>query len=199
MSLPILCIYESYFNFWLCTFYRITNLLSCIYMAQNLSWCFVIFIKTISLCLLVLLLFEICFDVQVLGRLGLVIHEICFLVIANVIVVALCCGYKLIWRWPIWRVWTYWEAWRHSISSRIYCWVLLCICEHCLYLSILSYFSDTQWPFLVNYLDIMYYFISNDHPQGKPWPVSEWKFYIAFSLFRGASIFAGVYHRWTLV
>ncbi|XP_020578840.1 probable acyl-CoA dehydrogenase IBR3 [Phalaenopsis equestris] len=33
---------------------------------------------------------------------------------------------------------------------------------------------------------------------GKPWPVSEWKFYIAFSLFRGASIYAGVYHRWTL-
>ncbi|KAL0905251.1 hypothetical protein M5K25_027442 [Dendrobium thyrsiflorum] len=33
---------------------------------------------------------------------------------------------------------------------------------------------------------------------GKPWPVSEWKFYLAFSLFRGASINAGVYHRWTL-
>ncbi|XP_042439994.1 probable acyl-CoA dehydrogenase IBR3 isoform X1 [Zingiber officinale] len=31
---------------------------------------------------------------------------------------------------------------------------------------------------------------------GRPWPVREWKFYIAFSLFRGASIFAGVYHRW---
>ncbi|URE22429.1 Acyl-CoA dehydrogenase, C-terminal domain [Musa troglodytarum] len=33
---------------------------------------------------------------------------------------------------------------------------------------------------------------------GRPWPVREWKFYMAFSLFRGASIFAGVYHRWTL-
>ncbi|PKA48392.1 Isovaleryl-CoA dehydrogenase 1, mitochondrial [Apostasia shenzhenica] len=33
---------------------------------------------------------------------------------------------------------------------------------------------------------------------GKPWPAEGWKFYIAFSLFRGASIFAGVYHRWTM-
>ncbi|XP_038974440.1 probable acyl-CoA dehydrogenase IBR3 [Phoenix dactylifera] len=33
---------------------------------------------------------------------------------------------------------------------------------------------------------------------GKPWPAAGWKFYVAFSLFRGASIFAGVYHRWTL-
>ncbi|KAF6173822.1 hypothetical protein GIB67_003823 [Kingdonia uniflora] len=33
---------------------------------------------------------------------------------------------------------------------------------------------------------------------GKPWPAANWKFYVAFSLFRGASIFAGVYHRWTL-
>ncbi|PKU85816.1 probable acyl-CoA dehydrogenase IBR3 [Dendrobium catenatum] len=33
---------------------------------------------------------------------------------------------------------------------------------------------------------------------GKPWPASEWKFYLAFSLFRGSSIYAGVYHRWTL-
>ncbi|KAG0502639.1 hypothetical protein HPP92_002711 [Vanilla planifolia] len=33
---------------------------------------------------------------------------------------------------------------------------------------------------------------------GKPWPVAEWKFYVAFSMFRGASIYAGVYHRWTL-
>ncbi|XP_047335049.1 probable acyl-CoA dehydrogenase IBR3 [Impatiens glandulifera] len=31
---------------------------------------------------------------------------------------------------------------------------------------------------------------------GKPWPVGEWKFYIAFSLFRGASILAGVHSRW---
>ncbi|KAK7412923.1 hypothetical protein VNO78_04683 [Psophocarpus tetragonolobus] len=30
----------------------------------------------------------------------------------------------------------------------------------------------------------------------RKWPVAEWKFYIAFSLFRGASIFAGVYNRW---
>ncbi|KAL5713153.1 medium-chain acyl-CoA dehydrogenase [Ranunculus cassubicifolius] len=31
----------------------------------------------------------------------------------------------------------------------------------------------------------------------KPWPAENWKFYIAFSLFRGASIYSGVYHRWT--
>ncbi|PIA44315.1 hypothetical protein AQUCO_01700131v1 [Aquilegia coerulea] len=30
----------------------------------------------------------------------------------------------------------------------------------------------------------------------KPWPVENWKFYVAFSLFRGASIYAGVHHRW---
>ncbi|KAH6780153.1 acyl-CoA dehydrogenase-like protein [Perilla frutescens var. hirtella] len=33
---------------------------------------------------------------------------------------------------------------------------------------------------------------------GKPWPVSQWKFYIAFSLFRGASIYAGVHCRWIM-
>ncbi|KAL6293108.1 hypothetical protein ACE6H2_001250 [Prunus campanulata] len=33
---------------------------------------------------------------------------------------------------------------------------------------------------------------------GKPWPSSEWKFYIAFSLFRGASIYAGIYSRWIM-
>ncbi|KAF9622183.1 hypothetical protein IFM89_030041 [Coptis chinensis] len=32
----------------------------------------------------------------------------------------------------------------------------------------------------------------------KPWPLENWKFYVAFSLFRGASIYAGVYHRWIL-
>lgn len=32
----------------------------------------------------------------------------------------------------------------------------------------------------------------------RPWPASNWKFYVAFSLFRGASIFAGIYHRWTM-
>lgn len=35
--------------------------------------------------------------------------------------------------------------------------------------------------------------------QGKPWPIAEWKFYIAFCLFRGASIFAGIYSRWIMV
>jgi hypothetical protein len=35
--------------------------------------------------------------------------------------------------------------------------------------------------------------------QRKPWPVADWKFYIAFSLFRAASIYAGVYSRWILV
>ncbi|KAL1111547.1 hypothetical protein V6Z11_D02G067700 [Gossypium hirsutum] len=33
---------------------------------------------------------------------------------------------------------------------------------------------------------------------GKAWPVSEWKFYVAFSLFRGASIYTGVYNRWLM-
>ncbi|XP_015899901.1 probable acyl-CoA dehydrogenase IBR3 [Ziziphus jujuba] len=33
---------------------------------------------------------------------------------------------------------------------------------------------------------------------GKPWPIAEWKFYIAFCLFRGASIFAGIYSRWIM-
>lgn len=35
--------------------------------------------------------------------------------------------------------------------------------------------------------------------QQKPWPAAVWKFYIAFSLFRGASIFAGIYSRWIKV
>ena len=35
--------------------------------------------------------------------------------------------------------------------------------------------------------------------QGRKWPVAEWKFYVAFSLFRGASIYAGVYNRWVKV
>ncbi|XP_068658869.1 probable acyl-CoA dehydrogenase IBR3 [Aristolochia californica] len=33
---------------------------------------------------------------------------------------------------------------------------------------------------------------------GKPWPAADWKFYIAFSMFRGASIMAGVYSRWIM-
>ncbi|KAJ8623253.1 hypothetical protein MRB53_031782 [Persea americana] len=33
---------------------------------------------------------------------------------------------------------------------------------------------------------------------GKAWPVADWKFYITFSIFRGASIYSGVYHRWIL-
>ncbi|TKY72574.1 acyl-CoA dehydrogenase IBR3 [Spatholobus suberectus] len=31
---------------------------------------------------------------------------------------------------------------------------------------------------------------------GRKWPVDEWKFYVAFSFFRAASIYAGVYNRW---
>ncbi|GMH28403.1 hypothetical protein Nepgr_030246 [Nepenthes gracilis] len=31
---------------------------------------------------------------------------------------------------------------------------------------------------------------------GKPWPADNWKFYVVFSLFRGAAILAGVYSRW---
>ncbi|KAH9305548.1 hypothetical protein KI387_009952, partial [Taxus chinensis] len=31
---------------------------------------------------------------------------------------------------------------------------------------------------------------------GIQWPVQDWKFYMAFSLFRSAAISAGVYHRW---
>ncbi|GLU08415.1 hypothetical protein SLE2022_253290 [Rubroshorea leprosula] len=33
---------------------------------------------------------------------------------------------------------------------------------------------------------------------GKRWPVAEWKFYVAFSFFRGASIYIGVYNRWIM-
>ncbi|KAL1539114.1 putative acyl-CoA dehydrogenase ibr3 [Salvia divinorum] len=33
---------------------------------------------------------------------------------------------------------------------------------------------------------------------GKPWPASQWKFYFAFSMFRGASIYAGVHSRWIM-
>ncbi|KAI7737451.1 hypothetical protein M8C21_002849 [Ambrosia artemisiifolia] len=33
---------------------------------------------------------------------------------------------------------------------------------------------------------------------GKQWPVASWKFYIAFSLFRGASILAGVHSRYIM-
>ncbi|KAI3975513.1 hypothetical protein MKX01_038782 [Papaver californicum] len=32
----------------------------------------------------------------------------------------------------------------------------------------------------------------------KPWPAVDWKFYVALSLFRAASIYAGVYNRWIL-
>lgn len=32
----------------------------------------------------------------------------------------------------------------------------------------------------------------------KTWPVADWKFYVAFSLFRGAAIYAGVYSRWVM-
>ncbi|XVF28283.1 hypothetical protein REPUB_Repub15cG0016500 [Reevesia pubescens] len=33
---------------------------------------------------------------------------------------------------------------------------------------------------------------------GKAWPVLQWKFYIAFSMFRAASIHMGVYSRWLM-
>ncbi|GAB2295238.1 Putative acyl-CoA dehydrogenase ibr3 [Dionaea muscipula] len=33
---------------------------------------------------------------------------------------------------------------------------------------------------------------------GKPWPNDNWKFYISFSLFRGAAIHAGIYSRWLM-
>ncbi|KAA0049515.1 putative acyl-CoA dehydrogenase IBR3 isoform X1 [Cucumis melo var. makuwa] len=33
---------------------------------------------------------------------------------------------------------------------------------------------------------------------GKPWPFSAWKFYVAFSIFRAAAIFAGIYSRWIM-
>ncbi|EXB50800.1 Acyl-CoA dehydrogenase family member 10 [Morus notabilis] len=32
----------------------------------------------------------------------------------------------------------------------------------------------------------------------KLWPAAVWKFYVAFSMFRGASIFAGIYSRWIM-
>ncbi|KAF5752184.1 acyl-CoA dehydrogenase family member 10 [Tripterygium wilfordii] len=33
---------------------------------------------------------------------------------------------------------------------------------------------------------------------GKVWPAAEWKFYVAFASFRGASIYAGVHSRWLM-
>ncbi|XP_057249698.1 probable acyl-CoA dehydrogenase IBR3 isoform X2 [Beta vulgaris subsp. vulgaris] len=33
---------------------------------------------------------------------------------------------------------------------------------------------------------------------GKPWPAAQWKFYVAFSLFRAAAIYTGVYSRWIM-
>ncbi|CAK9187525.1 unnamed protein product [Ilex paraguariensis] len=33
---------------------------------------------------------------------------------------------------------------------------------------------------------------------GKPWPVAGWTFYVAFTLFRAASIFAGIHSRWIM-
>ncbi|XP_058000927.1 probable acyl-CoA dehydrogenase IBR3 isoform X2 [Hevea brasiliensis] len=33
---------------------------------------------------------------------------------------------------------------------------------------------------------------------GKQWPANVWKFYVAFALFRGASILAGVHSRWIM-
>ncbi|XVE82179.1 hypothetical protein DITRI_Ditri15bG0126300 [Diplodiscus trichospermus] len=33
---------------------------------------------------------------------------------------------------------------------------------------------------------------------GRAWPVSEWKFYTALSMFRGASIYTGIYNRWLM-
>ncbi|XP_044479974.1 probable acyl-CoA dehydrogenase IBR3 [Mangifera indica] len=33
---------------------------------------------------------------------------------------------------------------------------------------------------------------------GKPWPAAAWKFYIVLALFRGASIFTGIYNRWLM-
>ncbi|KDP27835.1 hypothetical protein JCGZ_18915 [Jatropha curcas] len=33
---------------------------------------------------------------------------------------------------------------------------------------------------------------------GKPWPANVWKFYVAFAMFRAASIYAGVHSRWIM-
>ncbi|KMZ60857.1 Acyl-CoA dehydrogenase, partial [Zostera marina] len=33
---------------------------------------------------------------------------------------------------------------------------------------------------------------------GKPWPAENWKFYVAFSMFRIAAILSGIYARWTM-
>ncbi|KAE8734177.1 putative acyl-CoA dehydrogenase IBR3 [Hibiscus syriacus] len=38
----------------------------------------------------------------------------------------------------------------------------------------------------------------DDESEGRAWPASQWKFYVAFSMFRGASIYAGVYDRWLM-
>ncbi|XP_028786959.1 probable acyl-CoA dehydrogenase IBR3 [Neltuma alba] len=45
----------------------------------------------------------------------------------------------------------------------------------------------TQSEYLAEYCSLL----------GRKWPVAEWKFYLAFSFFRAASIYSGVYNRWT--
>lgn len=45
-------------------------------------------------------------------------------------------------------------------------------------------------PSLADYLSYYCY------AAGRSWPAKQWKFYIAFALFRGASIMAGVHARW---
>lgn len=35
--------------------------------------------------------------------------------------------------------------------------------------------------------------------QGKPWPATQWKFYMALALFRGAAIYSGIHSRWIMV
>ncbi|XP_038991651.1 LOW QUALITY PROTEIN: probable acyl-CoA dehydrogenase IBR3 [Hibiscus syriacus] len=46
----------------------------------------------------------------------------------------------------------------------------------------------TQAEFLAEYCN----------ESGRAWPASQWKFYVAFSMFRGASIYTGVYNRWLM-
>ncbi|CAN6176638.1 unnamed protein product [Urochloa humidicola] len=76
--------------------------------------------------------------------------------------------------------------------------------------SCLPYIIDATPGERTNYGGFQYTSIPDGIPQleeylsvycsfsARPWPAADWKFYVAFSLFRAASIYAGVYHRWTM-
>ena len=88
---------------------------------------------------------------------------------------------------------------RHSFGSGIPGRLLLCSCKY----NFIVYF---KWSYTHSYYFSLFLescplyvnFPLYGHQQ-KPWPAADWKFYVAFSLFRATAIYAGVYHRWTMV